>query len=422
MTTLSRLASWIVHRRDRLPPPIGRLIDRIAKRPDGYLGRAASLLLGGGSSRNIPPPTPVPTTAVRVYIGPTNYAGQGRRWAAALEAADPRIGARNAAVEVPGGFSFPSDTVVPLAIASRSSVWQRSELAAVKEFSHVLIEAERPLFGTLFRRDVAQEIEELRDAGISCALLSHGTDLRDPRRHIRDHRWSPYLHDPLTPILQADVEASLALIESAGLPVFVSTPDLLDEVPGATWCPVVVDTTRWSGGRDLWARDRPVVVHIPSRGAVKGTDLIEPVLRELVDDDVIDYRSITGVPSSEVPMHIRDADIVLDQFRLGSYGVGACEGMAAGRVVVGNVDESVRDTVRLLTGWELPIVQADPDSLGTTLRDLVADRASSSRVASNGAGFVAEVHSGPRSASALINGWIGALDPPISGSAGPSPR
>ncbi len=41
--------------------------------------------------------------------------------------------------------------------------------------------------------------------------------------------------------------AQSPLIADSGLPIFVSTPDLLPYVPEATWLPVVVDVDRWSG-------------------------------------------------------------------------------------------------------------------------------------------------------------------------------
>src|SRR5690606_1958325 len=140
---------------------VNRLIDDVAKNPDGRAGRLAARLLGGADSRRIPEPTGAPETAVRVYIGPTNYAGQRIRWARALEADDASIGARNMAVELPGGFAFPADTLVPVAVHTISTSWQRAELDAVKRFTHVLFEAERPLFGPLFGRDLGREIAEL---------------------------------------------------------------------------------------------------------------------------------------------------------------------------------------------------------------------------------------------------------------------
>ena len=44
-----------------------------------------------------------------------------------------------------------------------------------------------------------------------------------------------------------------------------------------------------------------------------------------------------GVPHTELVEMVKSADIVVDQLLLGSYGVFACEAMAAGRVTVGHI-------------------------------------------------------------------------------------
>ena len=405
---LTRFTGAIVRARHRLPRPIARMLDRIGKNPDGIVARIADAVLGRGAVA--PPPTPAPPGEVRVYVAPTNYAAQGHLWARALEAVDARIGARNMEIVLPGGFGFPADVKVPLAIYNRALDWARSEFEAVGEgFTHVLVEAERPLFGALFARDAAAEVEALAARGVSVALIAHGTDVRSPREHLARHRWSPYADDAVeTRRLQHDADRNLAFIAESGLPVFVSTPDLLLDVPRATWCPVVVDPARWVASRPAFdGMDPPVVVHVPSASAVKGTSLIEPVLARLDAEGVLRYRALSGVPSSRMPATIGAADIVLDQFRVGSYGVAACEAMAAGRVVVGSVLAEVRDLVRSTTGCELPLVEADPDSLERVLRDLVADRPAATRIAAAGPGFVAEVHDGTLSARRLVEGWIG---------------
>ena len=41
----------------------------------------------------------------------------------------------------------------------------------------------------------------------------------------------------------------------------VSTPDLLLDLPGAVWLPVVVDTELWRPGPPVLEREVPVVLH-----------------------------------------------------------------------------------------------------------------------------------------------------------------
>ena len=414
MNPVARLAnaifSSLVHNRSRLPLSVNRLIENVAKNPDGVFSRFASFLLGGWSRSQLPPATSVPDNSIRVFIGPTNYAGQGYLWARALEANDD-LGARNMAVEVPGGFDFDADSSVPVSIYNHSARWQKAELASVECFSHVLVEAERPLFGSLFARDVGREIDELQRRGISCAFICHGTDIRSPSAHAASNLWSPFHESSVqNRALQADADANFSLLKARGLPVFLSTPDLLIDVPWGTWCPVVVDADRWAGGRELYSRPLPVVTHIPSMGWVKGTQLIEPLLQELHGSGLIEYRNISGVSSNLMPSLIGDADIVLDQFRLGAYGVAAVEAMASGRVVVGHVLPETRKRVQDLVGIELPIVEADPESLRQVLLGLIADKARGLESAAAGGIFSRRVHSGEMSAAVLWSNWIDTVE------------
>ncbi|MCZ4300522.1 glycosyltransferase [Microbacterium oxydans] len=402
---INALAGWIIRRRSQLPGWVNRALDSAARDPDGLIGRLAHRALGGGDA----PATDVPEAPLRVFIGPTNYSGQGYRWARALETAEPDLRARNMEIVLPVGFSFPADTPVPVA-ATSSSEWQQAQWDAVRQFSHVLIEAERPLFGGLFDRQVSAEVAALEESGVSVAFLSHGTDIRNPREHARRTPWSPYPEDPRTEVLQADADENRELLTRLRRPTFVSTPDLLADLPWGIWCPVVIDVERFRTERPAMSRERVRIIHSSSSAVQKGSHLIEPALAPLVKSGVVDYALVSGVSSDRMPGILADADIVLDQFRLGSYGVAACEAMAAGRVVVGHVLPDIRDRIAAEIGLPLPIVEADPDTLREVISGLLADPESARSTAAAGPRFVEAVHSGARSAEALLDGWIRASD------------
>jgi hypothetical protein len=401
----SRAADWAVKNRSRMPRWVGRVMESAARNPDGVVGRLSARLLGGGAAAAV---TEVPSAEIRVYIAPTNYAGQGFLWARALERADARIGARNSAVQLPGGFAFPADALVSIATVNGSAEWAEAEWEAASRFTHVLVEAERSMFGRRFGRDLEAEVLALEARGLSVAFLCHGTDIRDPERHAALTPWSPYPEDPRTEVLQQDARRNLELLERLRRPTFVSTPDLLLDVPWARWCPVVADAARFATAEPLFAGRRPRVIHASSNPLQKGSDRIEPALAPLVDRGELEYELITATPAAQMPAVFAAADIVLDQFRLGSYGVAACEAMAAGRVVVGHVLPQVRETVERESGVPLPIVEATPDTLEEVVAGLVADPAEARRIAATGPGFVAAVHTGGASARVLRDGWIGA--------------
>jgi hypothetical protein len=401
----STLISRMVADRSRLPKFVDRLIDDVAKRPDGLPARLVDFLLNLSSEPATP--TDVPTSSLRVFIGPTNYSGQGFAWSRSLERQSGVLEARNLEVELPGGFHFAANSKVSVSQYNRSRKWQQAEFNAVREFTHVLYEAERPLFGAMFGRDIRREINSLRESHVSVALMCHGTDVRSPRRHRDLTRWSPYADQPeLSRQHQREVDQNLALIDALKLPTFVSTPDLLLDVPHAHWCPVVVDGSVWRTSTIPLKRRKPVVVHVPSMGVIKGTHMIEETLIKLHDEGLIDYRPFRGVAAREMPALISGADVVLDQFRIGSYGVAAVEAMFAGRVVVGHVAKKVRDMILKETGCPVPIVEATPETLELVLREISRQGSKFHEVAHAGLSFAQEVHDGRYSSSVLEKYWI----------------
>lgn len=392
--------------RNALPRWVNAIADAIADAPMSPVGRLAARRWGRAGPSGSVPTTTFDDRPTRVLIAPVNYSAQGVTWARSLERRDPSISARNMAIDVPGGFSFDADLVVPVASYQNDADWQRRQLEAAYSATHVLIEAEEPPFGRLMRRSVRAQAEALTARGVDVAFLAHGTDVRLPSRHVAGNPWS-YYADPsiYAPRAEALAARNIELLRTSGRPVFVSTPDLLADVPFATWCPVAIDVDRWASGRRPRRESGPLhVIHAPSVGPVKGTSLILPTLVSLARDGVIDLELVQGRPSAEMPEVFARADVVVDQFRIGAYGVAACEAMAAGCVVVGSVSEAIRDTVEDRSGRRLPLVQATPDTLGSALRGLAtADLAPAQ---ADGLSFVRALHDGRASADALLHAWI----------------
>jgi len=345
-----------------------------------------------------------PTTPIRLFIAPVNWAGQGAQWARAAERNIAGVGAATMSYRVGNEFGHRVDLSIPVTGYVLSGRWQRRQLDAVRNgFTHVIVEAERHLFGRVYDQTVESQVRELVESGVRVAFLCHGSDIRLPSRHAAQHEFSPFRSalGPVTATLEAQAVANKKLLDIMRLPVFVSTLGLLDDVPGAAWLPVVIDPDAWVADSRPLERSRPIVAHAPSKAAMKGSDLIDPIMRRLHTEGLVEYVRIEGVPSDEMPSVYTRADVVLDQFRLGDYGVAACEALAAGRVVVGHVAESVRDRVRAHTGLELPLVEATADSLERVLREMCEDRGRFQTVAASGLDYVRAIHDGRRSAESL---------------------
>jgi hypothetical protein len=360
------------------------------------------------SSQDFPPLPVVPAESVRLLIARTNSAGQGYLWVQACRQLEG-VSAINVSLSSGKGFGFPSDVEVPTKVFQNSLGWAREFFAYVTEnFTHVMIEAEKSIFGILFNGDVAREVAELRKAGLSVAFMSHGSDLRSPSRHRSvepDSPFHPHLWDA-TSALEALTQRNADLLASLGAPLFVPTVDLLADAPAATWVPIVCDVGAWASSRIPLERDLPVVVHAPSKAAVKGTDLVEPALIAMHERGEIEYRPVRGVPQRELRAIYADADIVLEQFRLGMYATSAIEAMASGCVVIGHINDFSWQKVIELTGHELPMVRSRGRDIEATIRGILSDRNPYIALAARGVEFAREAHDGRRSAQVLAENFL----------------
>lgn len=364
-------------------------------------------------ARSLPPVTAAPSGSRRVLIGATNYAAQGYRFARALDRL-PETGARNLhLVPATSGYGFPADTSISGGLLRLAAPWRRREFEAIVDgFTHVIVESGRPMLGPLFGADVRREIDAFRSRGLQVAHLAHGSDLRLPSRHRALDEWSPLRAEEwdVVPALERQALAYRELLRATDAPVFVTTPDLLLDWPDAWWAPLVVEVDRWATTTPVLAGDRLVVAHAPTSRVIKGTDLIEPTLRALEREGLIEYRQFEGVPSSQLPAEFARADIVLDQFRMGIYSAVSVEAMAAGRLVMAHLHEHTIATARAISGLELPIVPVTPATLERRLRAVFADPSRFDSIAAAGPEFARTVHDGRVTADVIDRHVLGSTE------------
>lgn len=358
-----------------------------------------------------------PRGDVRLFIAPANSAGQGYRWSRAASMHLAGVGGANMMTTNPrmSRLGFPADLTIPETGYLFAGGWQSRQRAAITTgFTHVLIESGRYLFGPAPWKSPLDVARQLERAGVAVGLLWHGSDIRVPSAHAAWETDSPFgargaYPAESTAILETNAQRHRRMILESDLPVFVSTPGLLD-VPRARWLPVVVDVERWRSDRPPMKDPAPTVVYVPTNPSMKGGSTVDRALEALEREGIIRYRRLEGVPAAEMPEIYQSADIVVDQFRLGDYGVAACEAMAAGRVVVGHVHDDVRDRVREVTGRELPIVESRFEDIAATVRLIVeGDRDRWRARAAEGRSFVNALHDGRASARSLA-GFLGADD------------
>lgn len=340
----------------------------------------------------------------RLVIGMLNTAGQAREWASALRHNTPAT-ADSWAIKRPeeAAISFVADRTYPLINGAADQAWI-DLLHASSKPTHLVIESGKPISikGT-FRRMFSQAATARR-YGIRPALLFHGSDIRVPSLHAATHADSPFHEslDGLTAKLEAKTQTMRRWLRVWPFPIFISTLELRHFVPRGRWLPVVPDPS-WFAPMSVISPDRarPHVLHLPSRRALFQSDRVDRICRQLHDEGLIVYRSITGVSPLEVRALVEWSDIVIDKIGLGGTGVMGAEVMASGRLLIGDVDQIVRDELP-----DLPLIQGSIRTLEPVLRDLVADRTTWAARAAAGEAFARKYHDGRYSAAVLAK-WMG---------------
>lgn len=360
----------------------------------------------------IPPQPPVPDVdkQYRLLIGPVNYAGQGYRWARAVETSGI-VSARNYVQIESNPFGYEADHQVTWRTSEHSRTWQNSMFDEIKrDYTHVLIEACFPILGGMFGGDVLKQVALIQDAGVRVGIVGHGTDVRLPSNHranVPDSHFGKGAKEWVrVESIENTVSKNLAIINSLGVPTFVSTPGLLSDLPDAHLLGVVIDTELWANDRPALQRERLRVVHAPTHTHIKGTDLIRPAVQRLAAEGLIEYVELEDVSHAGMPEVFADADIVLDQFRIGDYGVGACEAMASGRLVLTALTSDVRAEVERNAGIPIPIPEVTVNNIEHLLRDITTNRDHYRAIAAAGPNFVRRLHNGDFSRDVLLSKFL----------------
>lgn len=343
-------------------------------------------------------PAVVPDADVRLGIGPANYAGQATAWA---RAGREQRGLHATSFGYVNKFLFDFDHPRRAVVEGDNAAGAAQTAWLLDTYTHLLLDGFLPATGGFVPGGTAGEAEFLRRHGRTVGLICHGTEIRDPDRHMARLPQSYYARAPRDWVarVRGSVHANTASLARLELPVFVSTPDLLLDVPTASWLPVVVDVDLFAEAGPALERRVPRVLHAPSRSVppIKGTEIIEPALRALHEQGLIEYVAAENLPHDQMRDLVASVDIVVDQILSGFYGVAAVEAMAAGRVVVG----FVADDVRALMEEAPPVVDVRDADVASTVLEVLSDRDRFAALAATGPGFARRWHDGRVSADVL---------------------
>lgn len=185
--------------------------------------------------------------------------------------------------------------------------------------------------------------------------------------------------------------------------VLANDPEIQTYVPSATVVPRSIDLSEWKMVGPV-SDDDPLIVHAPSRRGVKGTDAVRAAVARLRRRGLrFRFQLVEGLSNAEARRALERADIVVDQLRIGWYGVLAVEAMALGKPVVVYIRPDLLGTLPA----DVPIANATPDTLEEVLVPLVADPVRRKELGIRAREYCEQVHDSMKVAEQLVPLYLG---------------
>lgn len=243
------------------------------------------------------------------------------------------------------------------------------------------------------------DLLQLKSAGKVVIMSFRGGEVRLPSVFKNVTKYNYVDENPgglITSMPEEEQKAFIDFCKSVCDEVIVSDPELLTYVPDAKIVPRAIDLktvpykTNGFTSKENWEEVGPLIVHIPSRESVKGSHFIKKALEELREEGLkFRFRFATEITHEEVMELYAQADIVIDQLRIGWYGVASVEAMALGKCTVAYVREDIQHH---LVPFGNPIVNANPENIKSVVKELVYNREKVVRQGVIGRKFVEDYH------------------------------
>lgn len=157
--------------------------------------------------------------------------------------------------------------------------------------------------------------------------------------------------------------------------IYALNPDLLNVLPLAEFIPYAHVYPPQLVPHYPAPRARPRIMHAPTHRKAKGTRYFLEATERLQREDVpFELELIENLPHEEALRRYREADLVVDQLLAGWYGGFAVEAMALGKPVVAYLRESDLHVVPREMRAELPVIDADPETIYDVLKEWLTVR------------------------------------------------
>jgi glycosyltransferase involved in cell wall biosynthesis len=250
----------------------------------------------------------------------------------------------------------------------------------------------RPLFfSTHYPHPTGHDLLLLKAAGKSVFYHFRGSEARLASIFAKASLYNYVDDNPdnlFTNYLESEQRKFLAFLKGTVDQIFAVDPEIQCYCPTAPIVPRVINLDAWPN-EGCGINPKPIIVHAPSRRGVKGTAEVLEAIHALRDEGFdFEFILVENMPQKEAQKIFKKCDIIIDQLRIGWYGVLAVEGMALGKAVI----SFIRDDLKHHLSYPLPLAAASPETIKDVLRSLLADRAAMQQLGQRARRYAEDVH------------------------------
>lgn len=234
-----------------------------------------------------------------------------------------------------------------------------------------------------------EDLPIIKEKGKKMVMHHWGSDVRTAEM-VRN--LNPY---PLPPTYYTDEEIHNQLekiskyIDTAIVQDFEVVPYVKDYYKNVFVLPLACNIENFQVAYPSINTNNPLIVHAPTNREFKGSDHLDHAINEIKDKAQFTYQLVEKMSHSNALSIYQNADIIVDQLLVGTYGMFSVEAMAMGKPVVAYI----RDDVRSRFPDDLPIVQATPETLAEVLLELIQDPIRRYELGKAGRAYVEKYHS-----------------------------
>lgn len=227
-------------------------------------------------------------------------------------------------------------------------------------------------FDNQYRELTGFDIPLIKARNKRIAYRFTGFDLRLPSWDLEVNPYSPFRYGYEHLFDETLQKKYLAFLEEYVDQFLVQDPEMAQFSPGnPKIIPRALDLSEWSY-IGIEKKDRPLVVHAPSNGPVKGSKFAKAAIDTLQSEGLaFYYKSIQGMAHKDAIEWYKRADIIIDQLLIGATGVLTLEAWALGKPCVVYLREDLFKP--FYNTNKLPVANANPDTITDVLRKLIKD-------------------------------------------------